>query len=119
MSEQDVAKFVDDLMAKQKVLDAQDAALGAEIVAAHNPKTIDEAKRLAAGWIGTAAQESRNAEYCCRQRDEMRRNVGEQLIELEHLIRDVGPLGCLVGPPSVVERLTSIHATLKKIADGV
>lgn len=118
MSKQDVATFVDDLMAKQRVLDAQDAATGAEIVAAHNPKTLDEAKRFAAAWIGTAAQESRNAEYCCRQRDEMRHNVGEQLIELERLIRDVGPLGHLVGPPSVVERLAMVHATLKKIAGG-
>ncbi len=118
MSKQDVATFVDDLMAKQRVLDAQDAATGEEIVAAHNPKTLDEAKQFAARWIATAAQESRNAEYCGRQRDEMRRNVGEQLIELEHLIRDVGTRGHLVGPPSVVERLASVHATLKKIAGG-
>lgn len=118
MSDQNMATIVADLCAKQRKLDAQDAAIGAEIVAAHNPKTLDDAKRFAAAWIGTAAQESRNAEYCCRQRDEMRRNVDEQLIELEHLIHDVGPLGPLVGPHSVVERLTSIHETLKKIADG-
>jgi hypothetical protein len=71
----DVQVVVDDLIAKQKLLDAQDIEVGQKIVNDANPWTIDEAKRLAAAWIGTAAQESRNAEYLRGERDKLQEKL--------------------------------------------
>ena len=77
MTTEDVSAVVDDLIAKQKLLDAQDREVGQQIVNDANPKTIDAAKRLAANWIGTAAQESRNAAYMTGERDKWKKAAKE------------------------------------------
>jgi hypothetical protein len=74
-SAEDLDRLADELTAKQKLLDLQDVLLGKRIVRDADPKTIKEAKQLAANWIGTAAQESRNAEYLGQERDKLQREL--------------------------------------------
>jgi hypothetical protein len=76
----DVDKLVDGLIAEQKRLDEQTRLASQEIVdgqcstqhykSASPSEQIEELRRFAAAWIGTAMQESRNADYCREGRDE-------------------------------------------------
>ena len=75
--------LVDALVAKQKRLDAQDIEMGHEIVRARDPKTLDEAKQLAANWIATAAQGVRNTEYY-QARAEAAEKVARMLLDGSH-----------------------------------
>lgn len=81
---------VDDLIAKQRALDAQDRLVGGQIVADRKLETLDEAMQFAANWIATAAQESRNTEYMTGERDKWkdRSEENEARLELEKLAHD-------------------------------
>jgi hypothetical protein len=68
---------VDELTTKQRVLDAQDREIGQQIVNDAHIRTIEDAKQLAANWIATAAQESRNAEYMAAERDKLRAQLDD------------------------------------------
>lgn len=86
MSAEDVNKVVDELIAKQKRLDAQDREVGEQIVRdAINIKTIEHAKQFAANWIATAAQESRNTEYMTGERDRLQQELEMARLNMEEM----------------------------------
>jgi hypothetical protein len=90
MTTEGIVDELDELIVKQKLLDAQDREVGEQIVKDANPKTIEAAKQLAANWIATAAQESRNLEYMTGERDKWknRSEENEAYMELERIAHD-------------------------------
>ncbi len=48
---------------QQRKLDSDTRTMAREIVNAQNLRTLAEARRFAAAWIETAAQNARNADY--------------------------------------------------------
>ena len=67
---------------QQREVDEQTRAFAAGIVADRKLTTLDEAKAFAQGWIETAVQEGRNAEYLMYERDK----VAAQLQTLQALV---------------------------------
>jgi len=91
MSEdQHIDTFVANLVAEQRAIDADRAAMADAIVAGQNIATVEEGKRFARAWRVTAAQYAANEGYMTRERDKLLRTATMDR-RVERLMRQYRP----------------------------
>lgn len=118
----DVNTFVDDLTAKQKMLDQETRDLACAIVKARKLKTLEEAEDFAAAWIATAAQGSRDVEFLTADRGKWVAEVAQAVKDRDRAEKDL--LGvrdqlCKVEDEFAQYRRTSVSIESAMLKDKV